>query len=185
MSDSGILRAFDEIYESTYGRTLAYVTRRRGKAEDIADILQETYAEVYCVLVRKGLQYMANPEAFVLRVARTRLHRHYTRMERMKIQIPLSTRNDSGEEVENVDLPSPGPSAEDQAINRLFLDEVVRLIQDKPIRVQRAIYLHYGLDLPIPEVAAELDAKEATVRSWIYRTIGDVRRRMDAEGGSQ
>ena len=185
MADAAILAVFDEIYESTYRKTLAYITRRCGKAEDIADILQETYAETYCILVRKGMDYMISPEAFVLRVARTKVHRHYTLFEKMKAMIPLTARSEDGEEYDIAELECPGPSIEDQLVDHLFLDDVVRCIRDKPSCVQRAIFLHYGLDLPMSQVAAELHTNESTVKSWIYRAVRDVRRRMEAEGAKQ
>ena len=158
MADSAILTVFDEVYESTYRKTLAFVTHRCGNAEDIADILQETYAEVYCVLVRRGLDYMTSPEAFVLRVARTKVHRHYTLFEKMKNMIPLTVHNEDGEEYDIAELETPGPSVEDQLVDHLFLD------------------------LPISQVAVELHTNDSTVKSWIYRAVRDVRKRMEAEG---
>lgn len=182
MNDSGIATVFDEIYESTYRKTLVFVTRRCGHIEDIADILQETYAEVYRVLSGNGVQYIAYPMGFVLRVARTQIHRHYATQEKRIAAVPLTMQDEDGEEWDITDREWTGPSVEDQVVERLVLREVAEFLRSRPDPVQRAIYLHYYLDMPLPQVAAALSAKESTVKSWIYRTLRDIREKYEREG---
>lgn len=38
---------FNEIYDKTYKKILLYVLKRCSNIEDVSDILQETYAEIY------------------------------------------------------------------------------------------------------------------------------------------
>jgi RNA polymerase sigma-70 factor (ECF subfamily) len=97
MNETGIATVFDEIYDSTYHKALTFVTRKCGHVEDIADILQETYAEVYLVLLRKGTGYIGHPEAFVLRVARTKIHRFYAAKEKRVDVVPLEGEDAEGE----------------------------------------------------------------------------------------
>lgn len=70
MVDQNITTFFDRIYDETYNKVFGYVTAKCGNTNDIADILQETYTEVYSVLIKKGQTYVHNYEAFVLKVAK-------------------------------------------------------------------------------------------------------------------
>ena len=38
---------FNDIYNKTYKKLLLYVLKRCSNIEDVSDILQETYAEIY------------------------------------------------------------------------------------------------------------------------------------------
>ena len=182
MADSAIMTVFDEIYEATYGKALAYVTRKCGNAEDIADILQEIYAEVFIVLTRKGPDYLLNSEAFVLRVAKMKIYRHYSLAEKLKAMVPMFIRNRDGEEVNVTDLERTEPSIEDQWINHLLIEDVARMITSKPSEVQKAFYLFYYLEMTIPQIASELAIKESTAKSRIYRTLKEIRLRYGRDG---
>ena len=78
MVDHASITFFEQLYEDTYASAVLFVTRRCGDPAQIPDILQETYAEVYRVLLRKGRAYFKNPQALVLHIAKTRLHRYYS-----------------------------------------------------------------------------------------------------------
>ncbi|MBE6686122.1 MAG: hypothetical protein E7591_02715 [Ruminococcaceae bacterium] len=74
---------FNELYDSTYQKTLIYVTAKCSKLHDVEDILQEIYTEVYSVLLNKGREYIQNEEAFVIKIAKTKIFRHYSLKQRL------------------------------------------------------------------------------------------------------
>jgi len=182
MNDTGIATVFDEIYDSTYRKALTFVTRKCGHAEDIADILQETYAEVYLVLLRRGTGYIGHPEAFVLRVARTKIHRFYAVQEKRVDVVPLEGEDADRETWDLSDREWNGTEDEERAIERMTLQEVAGILRSRPDPVQRAFYLYYHLDLPLNQVAKMLSAKESTVKSWIFRTLREIRQQYGEEG---
>lgn len=52
MVDQNIEALFNEIYDKTYKKVFSIVTAKCGNTSDIADIIQETYIEVYKVLIK-------------------------------------------------------------------------------------------------------------------------------------
>ena len=53
---------FNELYDNTHRKVLAYIIAKCGNTEDIADIFQETYLEIVKVIKRKGIDYFQNPD---------------------------------------------------------------------------------------------------------------------------
>ena len=49
---------FEALYETTYKQALLYVTKRCADPGQIADILQDTYAQVYKLILDKGADYV-------------------------------------------------------------------------------------------------------------------------------
>lgn len=182
MTDFVITTAFNEIYRTTYKIALAYVMKKCGNAEDIADILQETYAEIYIVLVRKGPDYLQNTAAFVLQVAKTKIHRHYSLTEKLKSIVPISFRNDDGEEIDISDLEQTDLSVEDRWIDHLLVEDIARCVASKPGEVQKVFYSYFFLDMSIRQIASALAIKESTVKNRIYRTVKEIRKLYGKDG---
>ena len=84
------LTLFNEIYDQTYDKVLRYVISKCGNTNDIADIVQETYLELYQTIVKRGAAYIKNPGAFVLQLAKAKVYKHYSLMEKLKRILPRS-----------------------------------------------------------------------------------------------
>ena len=67
-----IRKYFDQVYNETYDKTLAYILTKCGRNDVVEDILQETYAELFQILEDKGVAYILAPEAFVMQLQRVR-----------------------------------------------------------------------------------------------------------------
>lgn len=174
MVDQTYITFFDKAYDDTYKKTLLYVTKKCGNACDIADILQETYAEFYTVIVKKGIQYIKNPEALIMRIAKTKTYRYYSLKERAKDHIPFFTKSEDDSEYE-AGLISDENSVEDITVNNLMLEQISQFIKSKASDVQRIFYLYFYLEMTITQIAKELSIKESTVKSKLFRTLKEVR----------
>ena len=53
MSAQISLENFEEIYKATYNSTLKYIICKCSNIEDVNDLLQDTYVELYKILKRK------------------------------------------------------------------------------------------------------------------------------------
>ena len=53
MSTQISLKDFEEIYNQTYDKTLKYIICKCSNIEDVNDLLQDTYVELYKILKRK------------------------------------------------------------------------------------------------------------------------------------
>ena len=54
MIDQLSLKQFDKIYEKTYKYVLKYIVCKCSNMEDVNDIIQETYLELYNAIVKNN-----------------------------------------------------------------------------------------------------------------------------------
>lgn len=175
MVDPSITLRFNEIYDSTNKAVLAYVTAKCCNTVDIHDIVQETYVEVYRILDKRGTDYIKNAKALVLRIARQKLSRHYSLMERLRMFMPLTVTNENGDEIDLSDAEADSFLTEDFVVNQLILEEARHLIQCKPQEVKKVFYLFYDVGLSIPKIAKALSMSESNVKHKLYRTLKELR----------
>ena len=175
MVDQDITSRFDEIYASTNKAVLAFVTAKCGNTADIQDIVQDTYVEVYRILEKRGVAYIKNDKALVLRIARQKLSRHYSLAERLKIFVPMTVVTDEGEEVNVADFEADAFLTEEFTVDKMILEEVRRCIQQKPQDVKKVFYLFYDVGQTIPEIARALSMSESNVKHKLYRTLKELR----------
>jgi RNA polymerase sigma-70 factor (ECF subfamily) len=168
---------FNLIYGQTYNKTLHYITARCGDAGDIADIMQEVYAELYKVLVARGVTYIREPEAFVMQLAKSKVFRHYSLREKIKTFFPVAQPSADDDPLgvdDNIGSLQEG-LVDDLVADRILLRDIAAHIRTKPSDVQKIFYLHYVLEQTTAEIAHSLHLNESTVKSKIHRTVREVR----------
>jgi len=175
MSNPNLASRFDEIYNSTSKSVLAFITSKCRNTADISDIFQETYMELYQAMCKRGADYVKNEKAFTLRIARQKLARHYSFLERMRSFISVKTTGDDEDEAELLDLLIDDFCVEDFVVEQTVLDEVRRYIRRKPEDVKKVFYLYYDVGLSIPEISQALGIGESSVKNKLYRTIKEIR----------
>ena len=175
MVDQNATTLFNDIYDSTNRKVLVYITAKCGSPSDIHDIFQEVYAELYSVLIRKGPDYIQNSEAFVMRIARQKLARHYSMMDRLKTLLPLSAPAER-EESPAAELELESFSIDDQICSRDLAARVYDRLSTKSADVRKVFYLYYSLGLTIPEIAKQLSMTESNVKNKLYRTLNELRK---------
>jgi RNA polymerase sigma-70 factor, ECF subfamily len=139
---------FDELYRATNRRLLQYAYAMTGDLVAAQDITQEAYIRAW----RNWRQVESFERADAwLRLVVTRLVTD--RWRRLRI----SRRHAAAQRIESV-----APPSEDSVV-------LVTALRRLPVAQRRAICLHYLLDLPISEIAAEAGVAEGTVKSWLSR----------------
>lgn len=166
MTGPSVAAAFQSLYDATRRQILIYLTAKCGDPSDVADLFQETYAEVYAALCRRGAGYVEHGEAFVKKLAKQQLYRHYSRRQ-LRPSVPLET---LGQE-----LPAPPDEIDDRLVTRELLDAVHAALEQQPALTRKIFFLHYSLDLTLAETARELGVSESCVKNRLYRTIGVLR----------
>jgi len=182
MPASTIPSRFDEIYDATHKAVLTFITAKCRRTADISDIFQETYMELYQVLQKRGASYIANDKAFVLRLAKQKLARHYSLQERLRIFISFNAASEDEDNLEISDLESDAFLTEDFAVDQIILDEARQYIYSQPEIVQKMFYLFYDVGLTIAEIAAALDVSESQVKNKLYRNLKKLRILLTDEG---
>lgn len=167
---------FNEIYDATAKKTLCFITAKCGNLSDIQDIFQETYTELYSVLSARGTDYIKEPEAFVMRLARAKLHRHYTLAERMRFIV--SSRVSDGED--DLELWDVAESCDVSLTDAFEISEAVsavrEFLQHKDDETRRIFYLHYYMDMTLAQIAEALSVSESKVKHRLYGALKELRR---------
>ena len=172
------LKNFEEIYKSTYSRTLKYIICKCSNIDDVNDLLQETYVEFYKILKKKECIVLENPSNFIIGIAKKKIQRHYGLLYRLKTY--SIRKNEKGDECE-LDMPSD-IDIEAQTIMKLDAEKVWAYIKKKDIKVVKVFYLYYCSELKISQIADELDMSESNVKNILYRTIKDIKKNVKIEG---
>ncbi|NCA93042.1 sigma-70 family RNA polymerase sigma factor [bacterium] len=158
---------FNKIYDDSYMPVLKYISARTRTADDAADIVQETYLELYRVIGKKD-DYINEPKAFVMNIAKKKLFRHYSLAEKLKSIIPLY--KDKDDEADPIDEIG-GFEFEDSVIDGVLLDYVWNYIMEFDETTKQIFILKYNYDISLDDIATKLNLPLHTVRNKLYRSI--------------
>lgn len=140
---------FDEFYRGTSPRLMRYAYVVTGDMSAAQDLVQEAYVRAW-QRWPKLAQY-DQAEAW-LRMVVSRLATDRWRRIGVRRRAAAAARSPD---------PVPPPSE-----NTVLLVTALRTL---PVPQRRALALHYLLDLPIGDIAAETGASVGTVKSWLSR----------------
>ena len=175
ISHSNTASQFDSIYDSTNREVLALITAKCGRTADINDIFQETYMELYNLLGKRGVNYVTHEKALVMRIARRKISKHYSLLDRLKLFVSLTGADEEDVDINLTEQIADDFSVEEFVINDILLENARKLIKTKPENVRKVFYLMYNVGLTIPEIAQSLSMSESNVKNKLYRTIKELR----------
>ena len=140
---------FDEFYRTTSGRLLRYGYAVTGDVAEAQDLVQEAYTRAW-QRWRTVVEH-PNPEGWV-RLTVTRLaNDRWRRLGRRRAAVLRA---------------GPGEHARPPSEDTVMLAAALRGL---PVPHRQALALHYLLDLPVAEIAAEAGVPVNTVKSWLSR----------------
>lgn len=140
---------FDEFYRETSARLMRYGYAVVGEQAEAQDVVHEAYARAWRNW-RKVVDHPA-PEAWV-RLTVSRLATDRWR----RIAIWRTALSRSGT------TPPVGPPSEDTVL-------LTAALRKLPPNQRQAVALHYLFDLPVGQIAEEMDTTPNTVKSWLSR----------------
>ena len=178
MSTQISLKDFEEIYNETYDKTLKYIVCKCSNIEDVNDLLQDTYIELYKILKRKRYIVIENYLNYVIGIAKKKIQRHYGLLYKFKAN---SIWTKTEEKEYEIDIPSD-IDLEANTMTKLNAEEVWKYIKQKDTKAIKIFYLYYYSEFKISEIAEELNLSESNVKNVLYRTIKDVRKNVKIEG---
>lgn len=169
---------FNELYDATHKKVLAYIIVKCGHTEDVADIFQETYTEIVKVIRKHGIDYFKKPEAFVMQVAKKKIYRHYKLLERLR---GIEETYDFDEaNLENAEMEQV--SFSDVVATKEMVATAISYLAEKDELTKKIFYLYYFLDKSIKEIAELFSVKESNVKNKLYRTLKELREYLVKEG---
>ncbi len=143
--------------------------------EDVNDLVQDTYVELYNILKKKQKIYLENCQSFVIGIAKKKIQRYYGLLYRLK--------NHNIYQVENEEIELPDDwDLEVETIKKLSAEAVWNYIKGKNIKVVKVFYLYYCTEIKISQIAKELSMSESNVKNILYRTIKDIKENVKIEG---
>lgn len=168
---------FEEIYQSTYKRTLKYIICKCTNIEDVNDLIQETNVELYRNL-KKGKIKIESIEAYIIGIAHNRIRKYYGKKQRNKvISIPFKEEiSENKKELQSdIDL-------ERDIVTKENAQKVWNYLKNKNTIIAKIFYLYYGMDCKISDIAKELEMSESNVKNNLYRTLKELRNVFRKEG---
>ena len=169
MLERKYLNFFEMLYEKTYDRTLKYIILNCQEFDDVNDIIQDTYMELYKIIGRKKISSLENANAYVVGIAKNKLKKYYGYKYKFHRFLLFSNNN-----LGLINLVESDVNLENIVINAENMKDIWFFLNKKKAVIGKIFYLHYYLDMTIKEVAQELRIKESTVKSNLYRTLKEL-----------
>ena len=172
------LENFEEIYNSTYNNTLKYIVCNCSNIDDVNDIVQDTYVELYKILQKRKYIELEKVQNYIIGIAKNRLRKYYGMVYKFKT-LSIFVNNDLKEyEISNYEK----FDMEIDVLDKLDAKMVWEYIKKKKIIVIKVFYLYLYFDLKISEIAKILNISESNVKNIIYRTIKQIKEKIEKEG---
>lgn len=158
---------FENIYQRTYDNTLKFIVIKCNNIDDINDIIQDTYIELYHKLQRKNID-VENEKNYIVGIAKNIIKRHYRKVKNESNEISIN-------EYENMEV-SDDINIEENFITQENAKDVWNYIENKDIITTKVFYLYYILGYKIEEIAEEMNLNLSNVKSRIYRNIKEMKK---------
>ena len=166
---------FKEIYDKTYDNNLKYIVLKTN-VDDANDVIQEVYIELLNKLKKEKSIEIENIDGFVFGITKNVLKRFYKNINLDKDIFVFST-EDTNEEI------ADSYSLEDDFINDTNISLIWDEIRKKEDVIQKIFYLYYVLDIKISDIAESMNINESTIKTKIYRTLKELKEKLEKEGG--
>jgi len=169
MIDQKNLEQFNRIYDETYNNTLKFIVCKCSNMEDVNDILQETYLEIYNSI--KKARPINDYNKYILGIAKNKIRKYYGLLYRFKELLFFSNNNNDIELFNNL---KSDVDIEKIVIETLDIENIWKYLKTKKINIQKIFYLYYQLGLTIREIAIELNVSESYTKNCLYRTLKEL-----------
>jgi RNA polymerase sigma-70 factor (ECF subfamily) len=162
-----------DIYNDTYNDVLKYVIIKCRNADDIPDLMQNIYLNLYNRLKKHGR--VNEPKKYLIKIAKHELYRHYGFLNLSKNLIPVFSPNAE----ENFSNFETELMEEDVTEDLLLCKDLWLYIKKCDILTFKIFSLYFSKDLKISDIAKALKVKESTVKNRLYRTLKEMKKEFE------
>lgn len=177
MIDQINLREFESIYEETYNQISKYIVCHCSNLEDVNDIIQETYVELYRILLKGKI--IENIESYLVGIAKNKIRKHYGLLYKFRT-VSLNSKDDSNLEI--IDKIPDITDIENITMKGIDIEIIWEQLKKKKMNIQRIFYLYYNMDFTIKEISNELHLGESYIKNCLYRTLKELQKFMRKDG---
>ena len=172
---AGDLSAFDDLLRRWERRIQAAIYRVMGTEDEARDLSQETFLKAYRAL--GGFKREARFSSWLYQIA-LNLCRDRMRRRKGRTLISLDALDEEGVGFPRRQDPSPLDLVESTALARA----VAAAVSGLPDEQREVIVLKEYQDLTFLEIAEILDVPLSTVKTRLYRGLGQLRLRLERQG---
>ena len=165
LAQGGDRDAFEELYRLHFDRIYGYLQLSVGNRHDAEDLTNQTFIRMLESIDRFVWRQVPF-SAWLFRIAHNLLIDHFR----------VSKRTTPEEEPERPDLVEA--SAEDEAMNALGQESMLKLIGGLSADQQQVLTLKFGFDFANAEIAAILGKSEGAVKALQHRAICTLEQRV-------
>lgn len=159
---------FEKIYKETYNYLLKFIVIKCYNIDDVNDIIQDTYVELYRI-TKKNNEKIENINAFLCGIATNIIKRHYHKKNKILVFQNINSEDENLNEIpDDFDL-------EEKIITQENVEKVWKYIKNKDVITAKIFYLYFGLDEKISDIAKKLEINESTVKNKIYRNLKELK----------
>lgn len=96
MVDQLNLKKFNEIYDKTYNDIQKFIVCKCSNIEDVNDIIQEVYTELYKKI--SSIESIQNVDSYLIGIAKNKIRKHYGLLYKFRT-VSLNSKDDSNLEI--------------------------------------------------------------------------------------
>ena len=161
--------SFEFLYNSTYKNVLKYTICHCKNLDDVNDIIQDVYTELYQTVINKKYIDIENCEGYIIGIAKNKIKGHYKQLKNNYLETEIETI----EQYSDKDI-----NLEKDLINKDNVLNVWNYLKDKGEITARIFYLYYVMDIPIKTIAEDLELSESNVKNYLYRTQKELKKKF-------
>lgn len=166
---------FEKIYRETYSKILKFAIIKCNNLNDVNDIIQDTYVELFNKLKKNSTIELDNVDGFICGIANNVIKRHYFKKKKNKIVALFNEELD-----DNIDIQDDF-NLEQDVITKENVKEVWDFLKKKDLVTAKIFELYFALDMKISDIAKELNVQESNVKNRIYRTLKEIKKYLGKE----
>ena len=159
---------FETVYGDTYDHVLKYIVFRCNHLDDVNDIIQETYFELFKMMKKQEIK---EPRPYIIGIAKNKLKKYYSWKSRLRETFTSK----SSDEPEIVNLAKSDINLEEEILEKITAEEIWAYLGEKNGLIAKIFYLYYTESATIKEIARGLGLNESTVKNHLYRTLKELR----------
>lgn len=167
MVDQKSLKKFDKLYDETYKDISRYVVCNCSNIDDVKDILQNIYMEVY-----KKIDIIEDKK-YIIGIAKNKIYKYYRFNYKQKIIDFFKNYKD--DEIENV---ASNYDLEKSCFLKFDTEKVWKYLKRKPVIISKIVYLYYYEGMNLKEISKQLGITLSSVKNYSYRTLKELKMKV-------
>jgi RNA polymerase sigma-70 factor (ECF subfamily) len=162
---------FETIYKATVTHISKYVFFKVQSLQDAQDLVQDVYFALYKHML-KCTEAIENPQAYITQIANNQLSKYYEK----KASRPITLDSSEIDLIESIPL---NFELELEVLDQITLEELWKEIDKLPDLKRNLLIARFKFDMSYVEIAKEFNLLEPTVKSIVYLTISQLKKRFN------